>query len=123
MEDAVQEEQLQGEPGSLWLASAGDTDYAALERDIEADVAVIGAGVAGLTAALELKKAGHTVVVIEAARIGTGVTGHHRQGHLTSPACLYRTSPQPQPGHRANLRPGQPGSGWPHTAAGGGGGY
>lgn len=83
MENAVQGEQLQGEPGSLWLASAGDTDYAALDRDIEADVAVIGAGVAGLTAALALKRSGRTVVVIEAARIGTGVTGH-TTGKVTS---------------------------------------
>jgi glycine/D-amino acid oxidase-like deaminating enzyme/nitrite reductase/ring-hydroxylating ferredoxin subunit len=75
--------QLPGEPGSLWLASAGDTDYPALDRDIEADVAVIGAGIAGLTAALALKRAGHTVAVIEAARVGTGVTGN-TTGKVTS---------------------------------------
>jgi glycine/D-amino acid oxidase-like deaminating enzyme/nitrite reductase/ring-hydroxylating ferredoxin subunit len=74
---------LQGEPESLWLASAGETGYPALDRDIEADVAVIGAGVAGLTAALALKRAGHTVAVIEAARVGTGVTGH-TTGKVTS---------------------------------------
>jgi glycine/D-amino acid oxidase-like deaminating enzyme/nitrite reductase/ring-hydroxylating ferredoxin subunit len=74
---------LQGEPVSLWLASAGETGYPALDREIEADVAVIGAGVAGLTAALALKRAGHTVAVIEAARVGTGVTGH-TTGKVTS---------------------------------------
>ncbi len=74
---------LQGEPVSLWLASAGETGYRALDRDIEADVALIGAGVAGLTAALALKRAGHTVAVIEAARVGTGVTGH-TTGKVTS---------------------------------------
>ncbi len=46
-------------------------------------MAVIGAGVAGLTAALALKRAGHTVAVIEAARVGTGVTGH-TTGKVTS---------------------------------------
>ncbi|WP_255768622.1 FAD-dependent oxidoreductase [Pseudarthrobacter sulfonivorans] len=74
---------LQGEPVSLWLASAGETGYPALDRDAEADVAVIGAGVAGLTAALALKRAGHTVAVLEAARVGTGVTGH-TTGKVTS---------------------------------------
>jgi glycine/D-amino acid oxidase-like deaminating enzyme/nitrite reductase/ring-hydroxylating ferredoxin subunit len=74
---------LEGEPESLWLASAGVTNYPALETQIEADVAVIGAGVAGLTAALALKRAGHTVAVIEAARVGTGVTGH-TTGKVTS---------------------------------------
>jgi glycine/D-amino acid oxidase-like deaminating enzyme/nitrite reductase/ring-hydroxylating ferredoxin subunit len=75
--------QLEGKPESIWLASAGETDYPALDRDIEADVAVIGGGVAGLTAALALKRAGHSVAVIEAARVGTGVTGH-TTGKVTS---------------------------------------
>lgn len=44
---------------------------------------VVGAGVAGLTAALALKRAGQTVAVIEAARVGTGVTGH-TTGKVTS---------------------------------------
>ena len=83
MEKASRAEQLHGEQESLWLASAGDTGYPALDRDIEADVAVIGAGIAGLTAALALKRAGHTVAVIEAARVGTGVTGH-TTGKVTS---------------------------------------
>jgi glycine/D-amino acid oxidase-like deaminating enzyme/nitrite reductase/ring-hydroxylating ferredoxin subunit len=74
---------LQGEPVSLWLDSAGETDYPKLDRDIEVDVAVIGAGVAGLTAALALKRAGRSVAVIEAARVGTGVTGH-TTGKVTS---------------------------------------
>ncbi|WP_245827936.1 FAD-dependent oxidoreductase [Sinomonas mesophila] len=46
-------------------------------------MAVIGAGIAGLTAALALKRAGRTVAVIEAARVGTGVTGH-TTGKITS---------------------------------------
>ncbi|MDR6416461.1 FAD-dependent oxidoreductase [Pseudarthrobacter sulfonivorans] len=83
MWEVAMEKAIQGEPESLWLASAGDTDYPALARDVEADVAVIGAGVAGLTAALALKRAGHTVAVIEAARVGTGVTGH-TTGKVTS---------------------------------------
>ena len=46
-------------------------------------MAVVGGGIAGLTAALALKRAGHTVAVLEAARIGTGVTGH-TTGKVTS---------------------------------------
>jgi glycine/D-amino acid oxidase-like deaminating enzyme/nitrite reductase/ring-hydroxylating ferredoxin subunit len=76
-------ERPEGEPVSLWVATAGTTDYPVLRQDIEVDVAVIGAGIAGLTAALALKRRGHTVAVIEAARVGTGVTGH-TTGKVTS---------------------------------------
>ena len=68
---------------SLWVATAGATGYPSLDSDLEVDVAVVGGGIAGLTAALALKRAGHTVAVLEAARIGTGVTGH-TTGKVTS---------------------------------------
>ena len=73
----------EGEPRSLWVATAGTTDYPVLRGDLSVDVAVIGAGVAGLTAALALKRAGQNVAVIETARVGTGVTGH-TTGKVTS---------------------------------------
>ncbi|WP_412538257.1 FAD-dependent oxidoreductase [Longispora sp. K20-0274] len=69
-------ERPEGEPVSLWVATAGGTDYPPLVGEVEVDVAVIGGGIAGLTAALALKRAGRTVAVLEAARVGTGVTGH-----------------------------------------------
>lgn len=72
-----------GKPLSLWVATAGSTKYASLDADIDVDVAVIGGGIAGLTAALALKRDGQTVAVLEAARVGTGVTGH-TTGKVTS---------------------------------------
>jgi glycine/D-amino acid oxidase-like deaminating enzyme/nitrite reductase/ring-hydroxylating ferredoxin subunit len=80
---ASNSERPEGEPVSLWVATAGTTDYPVLRGDTEVDVAVIGAGIAGLTAALALKRTGLTVAVIEAARVGTGVTGH-TTGKVTS---------------------------------------
>jgi glycine/D-amino acid oxidase-like deaminating enzyme/nitrite reductase/ring-hydroxylating ferredoxin subunit len=50
---------------------------------VDVDVAVVGAGIAGLTAALELKRRGLTVAVLEAARVATGVTGN-TTGKVTS---------------------------------------
>ena len=67
---------LAGKAVSLWVDTAPETGYPALEDEIEADVAVVGGGIAGLTSALLLKQAGVRVVVLEASRIGTGVTGH-----------------------------------------------
>lgn len=76
-------ERLGGRQVSLWIATAGTTAYRSLAADLEVDVAVVGGGIAGLTAALALKRAGHSVAVLEAARVGTGVTGH-TTGKITS---------------------------------------
>jgi glycine/D-amino acid oxidase-like deaminating enzyme len=54
----------------------------------EADVAVIGGGLAGLTAALELAEAGRSVIVLEAERVGWGASG--RNGGFVGPG--YATS-------------------------------
>ena len=63
-------------PISLWVETAPETDYPTMAPGLEVDVAVLGGGIAGLTAASLLKEAGKSVAVIEAGRIGTGVTGH-----------------------------------------------
>lgn len=79
MEVGDVDEQPAGRLLSLWSATGGTATYAPLD----VDVAVIGGGIAGLTAALALKRAGQTVAVLEAARVGTGVTGN-TTGKVTS---------------------------------------
>jgi gamma-glutamylputrescine oxidase len=48
-----------------------------LHGAIEADVVVVGAGFAGLSAALEMAQRGLSVVVLEADRIGSGASGRN----------------------------------------------
>ena len=50
--------------------------YPALTRTIDADIAIVGAGITGLTTAYLLKQAGKTVAVAEMNRVGSGATGY-----------------------------------------------
>ncbi|MFI6417421.1 FAD-dependent oxidoreductase [Streptomyces sp. NPDC050842] len=69
---------------SYWTESAPPRSARPpLEGDLAADVVVVGAGIAGLSTAHELSRAGRDVLVLEADRIATGVTGHST-GKLTS---------------------------------------
>ena len=59
-----------------------DTAHAAtrhppLQGEIQADVCVVGAGLAGLSAALELSKRGMRVVVLEGMHVGWGASGRN----------------------------------------------
>ncbi|MFI6294882.1 FAD-dependent oxidoreductase [Nonomuraea sp. NPDC050790] len=61
---------------SYWMRTAPGRAYPALDGDLRVDVAVVGAGIAGLSAAWELVKAGRSVAVLEAGRVAAGVSGH-----------------------------------------------
>lgn len=56
---------------------------AALSGPIECDTVIVGAGLAGLTTALELARAGQRVVVLEAESVGFGASG--RNGGFVGP--------------------------------------
>jgi len=67
----------------LWADPQFEPVFRPLDNsDLEVDVAIIGAGVTGLTSALLLKRAGQRVAVFEAREILGGVTGA-TTSHLT----------------------------------------
>ncbi|NUC71874.1 FAD-dependent oxidoreductase [Haloterrigena sp. SYSU A558-1] len=78
-------------PRSLWLATTPTTDYDPLEGDLEVDVAVVGGGITGLTAAIELQEAGKTVVVLESDRIVESTTGHTTAKLTSQHGLIYDT--------------------------------
>lgn len=64
-----------GTSRSLWLATATTPQFPVLANDTQADICVIGAGIAGLTTAYMLACEGKKVIVIDAIGIGAGETG------------------------------------------------
>lgn len=67
---------LPGESRSLWIETGPAPARPALAERVDVDVVVIGGGIAGLTSALLLKRAGKTVAVIESKEILHGATGY-----------------------------------------------
>ena len=73
---------------NVWAETAvAETVHAPLSESTRADVAVIGAGYSGLSAALHLAEAGAQVVVIEAHQPGWGASG--RNGGQVIPGFKY----------------------------------
>lgn len=70
------------------------TPRPALDDDLDCDVAIIGGGFTGLGAALELAKAGVSVVLLEGAQIGSGASGRNggqmHTGQRLDPETLAR---------------------------------
>ena len=69
----------------LWV---GEDEFdelraAPLDRDLKTDVVVVGAGIAGMSVAYELACAGSAVVVLDAGRIGGGMTAR-TTAHLSN---------------------------------------
>jgi glycine/D-amino acid oxidase-like deaminating enzyme len=68
---------------SVWGKTAEFKDAPSLENDTTADVAVVGAGIAGLSIAYELIRAGKRVIVLDRGPLGGGMTAR-TTGHLAS---------------------------------------
>ncbi|HEX2096077.1 MAG TPA: FAD-dependent oxidoreductase [Solirubrobacterales bacterium] len=62
---------------SVWIGTASEQpSFAPLDGDVQAEMAVIGGGIVGITTALLLAEQGADVVLLEAGRLARGVTGH-----------------------------------------------
>ena len=68
---------------SVWMDTTVLDDAPALNRTEKADVVVVGSGIAGMSVAYELAKAGKDVVVIDRGPIGKGMTSR-TTAHLTA---------------------------------------
>ena len=73
---------MKDEERSYWIDSAPIKLFPRLQKNMNVDVLVIGAGVTGISAAYLLKKAGLNVALIERERVASVDTGH-TTAHLT----------------------------------------
>jgi gamma-glutamylputrescine oxidase len=65
-------------PDSYYAATANPApERPALEGEIAPDICIVGGGYTGLSAGLELAEKGHSVVLLEGARIGWGASGRN----------------------------------------------
>jgi glycine/D-amino acid oxidase-like deaminating enzyme/nitrite reductase/ring-hydroxylating ferredoxin subunit len=64
---------------SPWIARApnDDAQHPALREDLDVDVAVVGAGMVGLTTALMLRRSGARVAVLEGRRVAAAASGNN----------------------------------------------
>ncbi|MCC9135751.1 FAD-dependent oxidoreductase [Pontibacter silvestris] len=69
---------------ALWSATTAFKTYPSLSGDLEVDVAIVGAGITGISTAYSLVKAGKKVAVLEALKVGSGTTGSST-GNLYAP--------------------------------------
>ena len=64
-----------GKTTSVWAATTVLPDFPPLTASITADVCIVGAGIAGLSVAYHLARAGRSVVVVDDGPVGGGETG------------------------------------------------
>jgi glycine/D-amino acid oxidase-like deaminating enzyme/nitrite reductase/ring-hydroxylating ferredoxin subunit len=75
LEETFMTDVMSAKSGAYWIATASHPPFQPLTGEPSVDVAIIGGGIVGITAAALLKQAGRTVAVLEAQRVGTQVTG------------------------------------------------
>src|ERR1035437_3054582 len=68
---------------SLWSATSKEPAISVLDKSIDSDVCVVGAGIAGMTTAYLLAREGKSVVVLDKGQIGSGETAY-TTAHLSS---------------------------------------
>src|ERR671914_1214068 len=64
-----------GQTRSFWMTTASVPDFDPLLIDVECDVCIVGAGIAGISTAYLLARAGKQVVVLDDGPVAGGETG------------------------------------------------
>jgi glycine/D-amino acid oxidase-like deaminating enzyme/nitrite reductase/ring-hydroxylating ferredoxin subunit len=76
------EKKTAGKTESSWFAEAKSLQFQKLDKVISVDTVIVGGGIAGMTTAYLLAKAGKKVAVIDDGNVGSGETGR-TTAHIT----------------------------------------
>ncbi len=76
---------------SLWMGTASTHGYPCFSGDARCDIAVVGAGLTGVTTALLLGKTGLDVTVLEADTVGYGTSGRTTAKVTLQHGLCYQT--------------------------------
>lgn len=81
-EEMINAKLTAGGNNPYWLITTEPLKFEKLNRDIQTDILIIGGGIAGISCAYNLVKAGRKVIVVEDGFIGSGETGR-TTAHIT----------------------------------------
>ncbi|WP_044896236.1 FAD-dependent oxidoreductase [Bacillus alveayuensis] len=73
----------------IWREDVTLPSFPKLSTDLHVDVAIVGAGITGITTACLLKKEGFQVAIIDASTILNGITGHTTAKVTTQHGLIY----------------------------------
>ena len=87
----IMKETMEFDSNNSFWALSGSKKTPPLQNDIEADIAIIGGGYTGLSAAYNLKKRfpGKKIVLLEACGVGQGASGRNGGMKLPQPSNEY----------------------------------
>ena len=89
---------------SLWMETAEVSRHQSLSTDVEADVCIVGAGIAGLTTAYQLASEGRYVVVLDDGPVAGGQT-QRTSAHLSNAIDDRYTEIEKLHGEEAHVSP------------------
>ena len=74
---------------SFWILNNESEDYSALDKSIDAEYLIVGAGLTGLHTAYLLSDISSNIVIVDANKVGSGSSGRNTGKVTSSHGLIY----------------------------------